>query len=721
MPSTDIETGQETQGAAQSLPQPRKVVDESRGLTDFLASVQRHRGLALLSFLLLLAIGTVFAFIKGRPKYEASAVIFVSPRFVANLQDDKEFDLQSNSQYREYVQQNVRTINRFDIVQEALERLGPKRNTWMVPKESLLHAAERLQGALSIQPIPDTYQIVVSLDGDSPALLADVVNSVVDTFLSKTKSDELYGADERLKNLREDRTRLVASISEKQHQRAQMAEKLGVSTFSDGFPNAYDKLLVDSKTALADARRQQIQAESQVDALYASSKSDKLTPLDAYALELTNKDPGFVTLRSNLNQRRIALLSEISGLTPDHPGRHAKERELKELEEAEKREYSSLMNSFKRMIAEQKQSEVQKDSKIVFGLQREVNQQASQASGFSHGYQEAMSLGQDIERERKRLDSIDDRISFLALESRAPGFVRLFSSARTPDTPIKGGRKKYLLMAALVALLFSLLLPIGVDLLDPRIHRPGDVQLALGFPVLGWLMEKNEAGASFEREQILRLASRLSQESQVNQSRIFAFTSVRARNGTTTVVNETASALVRSGVSCLVIEANAYRADPRYRSPNSRGLTVVLRGLSELASEIVPGSNEEGDRLPVGDVDTFDTLPDLQNLVAVLTQAKDVYSMILVDLPPILASVDAELIARFSDVVCLVIEAKSVTKREVRRAARVLERIRPPAVAAVLNRVRIEGGNGFAQAARDEFYKGSTDPAPLWASPWLWK
>ena len=29
--------------------------------------------------------------------------------------------MQSSSQYREYVQQNVRTINRFDIVNEALQ------------------------------------------------------------------------------------------------------------------------------------------------------------------------------------------------------------------------------------------------------------------------------------------------------------------------------------------------------------------------------------------------------------------------------------------------------------------------------------------------------------------------------------------------------------------------------------------------------------------------
>jgi Mrp family chromosome partitioning ATPase len=199
----------------------------------------------------------------------------------------------------------------------------------------------------------------------------------------------------------------------------------------------------------------------------------------------------------------------------------------------------------------------------------------------------------------------------------------------------------------------------------------------------------------------------------MHKSQIFAFTSVKAGDGVTTIVNETALALTQLGRPTLAVEANAYRADPRYRSPNSRGLTVLLRGQSELASEVVPANESHPDQLPVGDVHTFANLPDLHNFLRVLRHATQVYSIILVDLPPILLSTDAEVIVSLADVAVLVAEAESVTKTDVMRAAKLLERARPPAVAAVLNRVRLDAAAKFGRQAQEEFYSGTGKKSPL--------
>lgn len=688
---------------------------------DIAGSLRKHKVLALLTFFAVLAVGLPLANIKGKPAYVASAVIFVSPRFVANLQDDKEFDLQSNTEYREYVQQNVRTINRFDIMLEAIERLGDGKGVWVRPNEPLTRAAERLQHALKVEPIPDTYQILVSLEGDRPTGLDTVVNSVADTFIAKTRTEEFYGSDERIKNLREERARLLEENSKRQDERARLASDLGVSTFSESIQNPYDKLLVEAKTALASAGRDRIQAEADLASLHGSSSTSGMSALDAYALEMVNKDPGLTTLDANLNTRRSALLSEISGLKADHPGRKAAEKELDELQQERDRAQARLMRSYSAMLEEQKQAQVDKTTRLEQSLQQELVKQAAQAASFSSGYQHAITLGQDVDLAVKRIGSIEDRINFLSLESRAPGFVRLFSSARPPDAPFKGGRRRLYMIAGLVALLAALAVPVCVDYLDPRIHWPGDVQKVLGFAPLGWILEKKQAGDGFEKEQVLRLASRIAQEAQTRSTRIFAFTGVSARNGTTTIVRELALSLTHLGMPALAVEANAYRADPRYRDPKSRGLTVVLRGASDIAAEIVPGTDDYADYIPVGDVGNFENLPDLQNLVKILREATNVYPVVLVDLPPILASVDAELVARAADVVVLVIQAEAVTKAELKSAAKALERIQPTAVAAILNRVQLETAAGFGREARDEFYKGTSRPTTVWASPWLWK
>ena len=229
------------------------------------ASLRKHSRVALITASIILLLGIPVAWRLGTPKYSATAVIYVSPRFIANLAadgNDQKFD--SVSQYREYVEQNVKTINRFDIILEALKRLGGAKAGWVKPGETLERAAERLQGALIIEEVPDTYQITISLDGKKKVGLAELVNSVADTYLEKAKAEELFGSDQRVQSLTEDLTRVQKEIAQKQSARTALAQELGVSSFTDNDINPYDRLLVTAKEAQSDAQKSAIEADTQL-------------------------------------------------------------------------------------------------------------------------------------------------------------------------------------------------------------------------------------------------------------------------------------------------------------------------------------------------------------------------------------------------------------------------------------------------------------------------
>jgi hypothetical protein len=117
---------------------------------NILESLIKHRFLAFVLMLIAAGIALPAAWILGTPTYAATAVIYVSPRFVSNLAEGGEQRFESATQYRDYVQQNARTINRFDIVLEALKRLGPLNADWVRPGETMERAATRLQTALVI-------------------------------------------------------------------------------------------------------------------------------------------------------------------------------------------------------------------------------------------------------------------------------------------------------------------------------------------------------------------------------------------------------------------------------------------------------------------------------------------------------------------------------------------------------------------------------------------
>ncbi len=686
-----------------------------------LASLSKHRFLSFAVAFFMICAGLPLAWLWGTPKYAATAVVYVSPRFVSNLAEGGEQKFDSVAQYRDYVQQNVRTINRFDIVSEALKKIGPLQSFWIRPKEKMQSAVERLQNALIVEQVPDTYQITITLESTQKQGLADLVNAVAATYLEKVKAEEFYASDQRVQSLLQDRSRLQEEIDKSQKRRLELAQELGVSSFTDNYLNPYDRLLVTAKEIQADARKDAIQADAQLAAFDDKQRLGGSDSLHAYALDQASKDPTLASLMTNLNGRRAAILASLSGLSADHPGRRAADRELSEIDKESQSAHQRLVDSFSKMMLDQRRADAFKAARSEQKLTAEVEHQQSQASWFTRGYQEGIQLGQDIDRSRKRYDSIEQRMQFFSLEKSAPGFVRLFTGARAPDQSIKGGRKKLFGLFVLAGFAMALVVPVAVDFVDPRLHSPRDVEGILGFPPIGWLMDKKEAGPEFSREQILRLANRISQDQQNNNSRIFAFTSVKARGGTSTIVMETALALSRLGVPALAVEANAYRADPRYRKPTSRGLAVLLTANQSLESELVPGDDELPDRIPVGDILNEKNLPDIQNLVEVLRQAAQAYRVVLVDIPPILISVDAEFIAATADVVVLVIEAESVTKAELTRAAKSLERMKVPAVSALLNRMRGSEANGFGTAALNEFTMGAAPPPSRWFSPWLWK
>ena len=318
---TQAELAESTQGTRvntpESLPAPG-----GNGLSIW-RSLRRHKVFAGLVALLVILVGLPVVWMKGKPRYSSTAVVFVSPHFVANLQDGKEVDPKSDSQYHEYIQQNARTINRFDIVLEALRKQGQRTAFWVKPDESIEHAAERLQGELKVEPVPDTYQITVTLENSQPQGLAELVNDVVAVYLEKAKSEEFYASDERVTNLVQDREAIQKDIEEKQARRLAVAQELGVSSFTENFVNPYDRLLVEAKEALAVARRQNIEADAQLATLDEKQRKGGVDALRAISEAEVEKDAALTALEANQSIRRTQLLTAISGLSPDHPGRRA--------------------------------------------------------------------------------------------------------------------------------------------------------------------------------------------------------------------------------------------------------------------------------------------------------------------------------------------------------------------------------------------------------------
>ena len=474
----------------------------SSRMPDVIGGLLRHWKLGLLTVVVVLAIGIPYAWKKGTAEYRAEGVLYVSPRNWRNLESDQEQDLQSNSQFREFMQQQVRTINRYDIVLPVVKDEAPGALYFRLPTENERRAADRLRAQLDIAAVPDTYQITVGLTGPKAEGLAEIVNSVMEQYVATARKEMFYDSDSRIKNLEQEKAQVKADITKVIEERTKIAESLGTTLFNGSVINNYEKQAGMNMDALMEARRTRMAAES---ALAGNNPKDPIeTSIEALASDQAQKDTVLSVYRGVLSQRKADLLMKIQGLSPQHAGRIAAEKDIAAIESEMDRATQEMRKMAADNYREIQRGKVAQSKHLETMLTRESNELKQKALEYSLNYQRSLELGEEVERLRKRLNATEDRISSLQLETKAPGFVRIFSPALPPDIPVKGGRKKLLMMAFLAAVLLGLALPVGLDYMDPSVRSISELEAVLELPSSGWLPKMGHAFA--DEKHVLRLA-----------------------------------------------------------------------------------------------------------------------------------------------------------------------------------------------------------------------
>ena len=85
-----------------------------------MGSLKRHWFISLFVFLVLLGCGGFVLWKKDKPVYEAHSVVYVSPKFPKIVAtNDNEVDLP----YDSYFADQIETVTRHDIVEDAISKL----------------------------------------------------------------------------------------------------------------------------------------------------------------------------------------------------------------------------------------------------------------------------------------------------------------------------------------------------------------------------------------------------------------------------------------------------------------------------------------------------------------------------------------------------------------------------------------------------------------------
>jgi polysaccharide biosynthesis transport protein len=309
-----------------------------------------------------------------------------------------------------------------------------------------------------------------------------------------------------------------------------------------------------------------------------------------------------------------------------------------------------------------------------------------------------MHLTGEIRKRDAELTKLRDRLNYLDTESNALGFVRLVSWALPPETPMGVGKTRLLLAVLAAGLALGLGLPIALDLLGRRIRSVNDAERLMGITAAGWqVLAQSLPTQLFADEQSRRFASALMRNRARGARRTFAFTSVKPGAGVTTSILDTARVLAQLGSRALVVEANAFEPYAGFDAA-APGLSDYLAGTAELA-ELPRPFAWRGTTLEVVSIggEGRGGITRLDRLNEAMAEWSERYDYVLVDLPPLLLCADAEMLIDALGQVFLVLEADAVTRGEISRAKRLLQKIDPEAVGLFVNKVPVFRGAGYME------------------------
>jgi Mrp family chromosome partitioning ATPase len=232
------------------------------------------------------------------------------------------------------------------------------------------------------------------------------------------------------------------------------------------------------------------------------------------------------------------------------------------------------------------------------------------------------------------------------------------------------------------------------EAMDRRIRNPNDLERTLGIPPLAWLAERtSDATTRLAEDQLRRMALSLAREHRVAGVSRCVLTGVQAGSGVTTLIDQLGVELLSVGLKVLTVDGNALGT---VEVEGRAGLIDLLESDVDPHTAIVKGTPNH---LPLGASTGLRRLPAAHRLNELFERLGQEYDMILVDAPPLLLSSDAELLVASCDATLLIVGAEQDDSAEVKKTLAVLERLAPPSVGLVLNRVRVRGKLDEVQGA----------------------
>ena len=554
---------------------------------------------------------------RHKPVYTAGTMVYVPPSPQPILPNGIPRWPYDSPTYEMHIQQQVNSFTREDVLAGAVKRLDgaglwPSRLNEQAAELKLLHM-------FTVARDGNSYQIAVKAQATTGEMAARVANALAESYLENQRMQEDFGATTRIRLLEDEQKRVQTLMASDRQELEGVNRQLGVGAITASTPDPYDQEVAELRAELAKARSAHDLATAQLMAAESG----------AYVGDTENQaqsDPGLISLKTGLYERRSALIAQMAGLTLQHPLYKQDTVELQQLDKAIDDVTRKLEAAAHDRIEKSLQGQVKTTEDEVEKLSAELGRATTAAGDSTQYLQQAGGLSAELDRLQKRYGLLDEQIHDQILEHEAPNGIHIAAEALAPRKP----DASKVLLEALAGIVFLGLVGVGAAVLrngmDPLVYVAQDVEQVMGAQPLAVLTASDEVSARFAEQTALRVVAALQGVRRWEQARRGLMLGVALE----TLLEEVA-VLIRRG---------------------QRSVDPGWEWMRTTESETEPGSV-----MPA----TF------EQVAARFTAEPGGERCLMVECEPFLRSGETEYLARFSDVVLVVVES-GVTRREDLRA-----------------------------------------------------
>jgi len=655
----------------------------------------KKRMVLFIAIVLAVVVVTGIYLIFSTPIYEASVTIKVDPTSQSSVGDLFSTSLTGGSVSRD-ISTEVELIKSRTNIEEIIQELDLVNRIYSgEAKERLLAEgySERdiaqsltrsISGMITVSPVKDTRIVKVSVQNKDRALARDIANTLATVYNRKLAELSKRDLTRKREFIEAQIPLLERDLREATDRLKEFKEETGIYVLDKHADwlfqmlSSYDKQYNGLKISAEEKKAEISTYQGMLDQFDGTSARD-VKSMWIQTSESFSVNPVLTSLRQSLSKLQV----ELASLQEQYPVTDARVRsKITEISKTESLIAEEVKNEFitsgqgmtlnpayqqilTGVITSEADLQILEASILAVGLMRDQYQTELRSLPLKE--QQLLDLQRQITVKESLYTLLLERLEEAKIsEAAVVGNAAIVDPATLPQSAVKPNRRLSLAIGGVLGIFLGMLMVFLAEYLDKTLKTEEEIERFSRQPIIGRIptidsvkeemhVEKNPTAPSAESMKLA--ASNLS--FTMGEGKTVAVTSVLPTEGKTFVIANMAYSMANSGQKVILVDFDMRR--PRVEKllrtgKKPQGVVDVIMGRASLDA-VIERYTENMDFIGVGTLPTNPTIVlSSKNVDTLLSQLKERYDRILIDMPPAVVTSDVSLIGNKLDGIVLVVK-----------------------------------------------------------------